>query len=195
MRFPDRVFDTSREPRTVAELLAAEQAGEHRGLLPFWGHRPRQDGTLGPSCLSQWWLAPSTVDGLVFATAEHRMMWGKARLFGDGAAATAIRAAPDPATAKQLGREVTGYDHDTWVAHRVDIVLDANRAKFGQHPDLADYLTGTGDAVLVEAAPNDAVWGIGLAADDPRFGDPARWPGLNLLGFALMTVRAELAGA
>lgn len=38
----------------------------------------------------------------------------------------------------------------------------------------------------------DAVWGIGLAADDPRAQDPEQWPGRNLLGFALMRVRAEL---
>jgi predicted NAD-dependent protein-ADP-ribosyltransferase YbiA (DUF1768 family) len=38
------------------------------------------------------------------------------------------------------------------------------------------------------------VWGIGLAADDPRAADPLAWDGLNLLGFALMEVRAELAG-
>jgi predicted NAD-dependent protein-ADP-ribosyltransferase YbiA (DUF1768 family) len=46
--------------------------------------------------------------------------------------------------------------------------------------------------VLVEASPVDAIWGIGLAADDPRASQPAQWPGLNLLGFALMAVRARL---
>lgn len=37
------------------------------------------------------------------------------------------------------------------------------------------------------------VWGIGMAADDPHASTPSRWRGLNLLGFALMAVRAELA--
>jgi predicted NAD-dependent protein-ADP-ribosyltransferase YbiA (DUF1768 family) len=32
-----------------------------------------------------------------------------------------------------------------------------------------------------------------LAADDPDAAHPARWRGLNLLGFALMEVRARLA--
>jgi predicted NAD-dependent protein-ADP-ribosyltransferase YbiA (DUF1768 family) len=39
----------------------------------------------------------------------------------------------------------------------------------------------------------DRIWGIGLAADDPRAEEPARWRGLNLLGFALMEARGRLA--
>lgn len=38
----------------------------------------------------------------------------------------------------------------------------------------------------------DRIWGIGLAADDDRALDPARWRGLNLLGFALMEARERL---
>lgn len=37
--------------------------------------------------------------------------------------------------------------------------------------------------------PVDWIWGAGLAADDPRVLNPAEWPGINLLGFALMKVR------
>ncbi|SEQ87616.1 hypothetical protein SAMN05216481_11865 [Streptomyces radiopugnans] len=46
--------------------------------------------------------------------------------------------------------------------------------------------------MLVEASPLDRIWGIGLAADDERASDPARWRGLNLLGFALMAARERL---
>ena len=38
-----------------------------------------------------------------------------------------------------------------------------------------------------------SLWGIGLAGDDERASSPSRWKGLNLLGFALMDVRDELA--
>ena len=37
----------------------------------------------GSSCLSQWWPARFEADGEAFASAEHYMMWRKARLFGD----------------------------------------------------------------------------------------------------------------
>jgi ribA/ribD-fused uncharacterized protein len=46
--------------------------------------------------------------------------------------------------------------------------------------------------VLVEASPQDRVWGIGRAADDEQAASPARWLGLNLLGFVLMEVRQQL---
>lgn len=85
-----------------------------------------------------------------------------------------------------------GFDEARWLAHRFDLVVEGNFAKFTQHPDLLRFLLSTGDRVLVEASPVDAIWGIGLAANDPQSADPARWQGLNLLGFALMVVRDRL---
>lgn len=72
--------------------------------------------------------------------------------------------------------------------------MAGSAAKFGQDAALRSYLVGTGTRVLVEASPLDRVWGIGLAADDPRAADPAAWRGLNLLGFALMEARDRLSG-
>ncbi len=74
-------------------------------------------------------------------------------------------------------------------------VVAGNLAKFSQHEQLRRYLTGTGERILVEASPLDRIWGIGLTRADPDAGDPANWRGLNLLGFALMRVRAELRTA
>lgn len=162
-------------------------------FLFFWGHQPNRDGSIGRSCLSQWWPAPFELDGRTFATAEHYMMWGKAMLFDDEASATRILAAEHPKQAKDLGRGISGFDDVRWVAHRYDIVVAGNLAKFGQHAELRDFLLGTGDRVLVEASPLDAVWGIGIGADDPRAADPASWPGQNLLGRALGDVRTALA--
>jgi ribA/ribD-fused uncharacterized protein len=121
------------------------------------------------------------------------MMAEKARLFGDHAVAARVLAAAKPGEAKALGRQVAGFDSSLWDAARFGIVVAGNQAKFSQHPALRDFLLGTGERVLVEASPVDAVWGIGLAADHPHLEQPARWPGLNLLGFALMQVRYQLA--
>jgi ribA/ribD-fused uncharacterized protein len=177
---------------SVEELRAAVAGGARPEFLFFWGHRPRRDGTLGPSCLSQWWPAEFEVDGRRFASAEHWMMWHKAEMFDDHDMAGRILAAATPAEAKKLGAQVRGFDSAAWEAERFAVVVAGNRAKFGQHPELAAYLRGTAPRVLVEASPVDRIWGIGLAADDERAADPAGWQGLNLLGFALMQVRDQL---
>lgn len=179
-------------PRTVDDLLALRRSGGRIKYVFFWGHRPQHDGSIGTGCLSQWWPSAFTVDGVRFATAEHYMMWRKALLFGDGEAAGRIVAARHPREAKMMGRGVRGFDDETWAVRRYGIVVDASVAKFGQHAELCKFLAGTGERVLVEASPTDRVWGIGLAATDDRAADPARWRGLNLLGFALMEARARL---
>ncbi|MFC0626579.1 NADAR family protein [Kribbella deserti] len=176
-------------PRSVAELIASGR----RDFVHFWGETPRSPGVLDESCLSQWWRAPFTVDGLVYPTAEHWMMAAKARLFGDAEAETKILAAGHPREAKDLGRTVRGFDRERWLEHRVPIVAEGNLHKFGQHHDLRAFLRGTGDRILVEASPVDLIWGIGHAADQPGASDPTQWRGLNLLGFALMAVRDRLA--
>lgn len=143
--------------------------------------------------MSQWWEAAFSEDGKVFGSAEHYMMAHKAWLFGDEETAARILAAAHPSEAKALGRRVRGFDEDRWAAHRFEIVVRGSIAKFGQHPELRDFLLSTRERVLVEASPNDRVWGIGLAASDERAASPATWQGLNLLGFALMAARDALA--
>jgi nicotinate (nicotinamide) nucleotide adenylyltransferase len=48
--------------------------------------------------------------------------------------------------------------------------------------------------MLVGASPDDPVWGIGLAASDPRAQSFDSWKGENLLGKVLMRVRDRLKG-
>ncbi|UQA92807.1 NADAR family protein [Streptomyces halobius] len=180
-------------PRSVEELRAAVAAGQRVKYVFFWGHAPRRDGSLGPSCFSQWWPSPFTVDGIEYATAEHWMMAGKARLFGDAEAERRAIAAPHPEQAKSVGRTVRGFDDAIWQPRRFDLVVEGSVHKFGQDPALREFLLGTNSRVLVESSPLDRIWGIGLAADDERAEDPARWRGLNLLSFALMEARQRLA--
>ena len=180
------------QARSREELAALMAAGAQPKWLMFWGHQPQQDGSIGAGSLSQWWPSPFTVDGVEYVTAEHWMMAGKARLFGDEASVPSILAAATPAEAKNLGRLVRGFDDESWRAARFELVVAGNVAKFGQDPALRGYLLGTANRVLVEASPRDQVWGIGLGAANDRATDPSRWRGLNLLGFALMEARARL---
>ncbi|MFJ3897770.1 MULTISPECIES: NADAR family protein [unclassified Streptomyces] len=173
-------------------LISQVRAGAKVKYLHFWGHRPRPDGRVGASCLSQWWPSPFTVDGVTYATAEHWMMAGKARLFGDGDALARVLAAGHPSQAKKAGRLVRGFDEEVWARERFGIVVEGSLRKFSADAELRGFLLGTGERVLVEASPVDRVWGIGLAADDVAAGDPERWRGPNLLGFALMAARGVL---
>jgi ribA/ribD-fused uncharacterized protein len=179
-------------PLSTADLLDGLSRKKRYKYVFFWGDTPRRDGQVDASCLSQWFHAPFTVDGVRYLTAEHWMMAGKARLFGDREAEQAVIAAGHPQRAKAIGRQVNGFDTETWQQNRLALVVEGNVHKFEQNDALRDFLLGTKDRVLVEASPVDRIWGIGLAADDDRAEHPAQWRGLNLLGFALMRARAQL---
>ena len=63
---------------------------------------------------------------------------------------------PSPASIPPPSRTSSGS------SARFEIVVAGNVAKFGQNPALAKLLLDTGDRVLVEAAPRDRIWGIGM---------------------------------
>ncbi|MBP2295647.1 NADAR family protein [Azospirillum rugosum] len=142
--------------------------------------------------LSQWHPSPMTVAGRRYLCAEHYMMHAKALLFGDAETAALILDEPEPVRQKSLGRRVRGFAEPVWEGARHAIVVTGSLAKYSQNPDLLAILLATGNTRLVQASPIDRVWGIGLAADDPRAADPAQWRGLNLLGDILTEVRDAL---
>lgn len=131
-----------------------------------------------------------TEGGVTYQWAEQYLMARKAALFGDEVTRRAILAARTPGECKALGRRVSPYDDARWAAERFGAAVDMLRLKFGQNARLRAALLGTGEAELVEAAPNDRVWGVGFSEQDAP-GARQAW-GANLLGRALMAVRAEL---
>ena len=144
---------------------------------------------------SQFHPSNFVVGGLTYICAEQYMHAEKARLFGDVAMVERIMKSDSPHEHKLMGGQVAGFEQDDWDAHRIAIVTDGNRAKFGQNAGLRRRLLDTGDAILAEANPKDYIWGIGLAEHDPAALDPANWEGQNLLGEILMAVREELSAA
>lgn len=181
-------------PLDLDSLRARHANGEHFDYVFFWGHRASVN-SVDQHCLSQWFAAGFTLDGVHYPTAEHFMMAEKARLFGDAVIRDRILADADPGRVKALGRKISGFDEARWQQERFDIVVRGSLAKFSQNPALAAYLQATGDAVLVEASPYDAIWGIGMAEFIDGADDPQHWLGLNLLGFALMAARQQLREA
>jgi ribA/ribD-fused uncharacterized protein len=177
---------------TLENVIDAFRRGEKQSFLFFWGHRPRPDGVITETCLSNWWESAFTVERAVYPTSEHWMMAEKARLFNDDKALQAILKSKTPGEAKKLGRGIKNFDAALWDAHKYRIVCEGNFHKFSQHEPLKNFLLKTGSKILVEASPVDAIWGIGIAKDHATIHDPTTWQGENLLGFALMTVRDKL---
>lgn len=160
----------------------------------FFSHKPNSINT---HIYSQWWQC-NIVDKVnnidhTFVSAEQLMMYKKAILFKDYETANLILKSNNQAEIKKLGRKVSNFNSSVWDKHKFNIVTKGNLLKFSQNKDLKKALLSTKDNILVEASPYDKVWGIGLDASQAAITDPSEWPGENLLGKALMEVRAKLS--
>ncbi|KAK7705196.1 60S ribosomal protein L19B [Diaporthe eres] len=165
------------------------------GPIYFWRETEEPYGWM-----SQWYayeMRDGSDNTIVYPTAEHYMMYQKARLFNDNKVAGEVLAGSElhPRKIKTLGRKVVGFDEATWVAERERIVQEGTWLKMTEpahdgQVNLGELLLATGDRELVEASPYDQVWGVGFRAKDAER-NRERW-GLNLLGKALMAVRERL---
>lgn len=142
--------------------------------------------------LSNWYLSDFTVDGTAYSSMEQYMMYQKAILFQDAAAAQQILSTANVGKIKALGRSVQGYDDIIWSGLRQMIVYNGLLEKFRQNEELRSRLLATSPNILAECAVQDRIWGIGLSMKDDKRFDLSQWRGQNLLGFSLMCVRAAL---
>ncbi len=150
----------------------------------------RQGDTYG--CFSNFYPVRFEVDGVRYVHSEQFIMYQKAKLFNDHETARAIIHTSNPARVKALGRRVSPYVDEEWVAKRKELVLPGIHAKFDQNYTIREILLGTGDSILAECSPSDCVWGIGLPVYSQKIYYPRMWEGTNLLGELLMEVRTQL---
>ncbi len=148
----------------------------------FWQERP----------FSQWSPSKFIVDGVEYTHAEQYMMAEKARFFGDNETLVEIMKAQTPAEQKALGRAVKNFDSNKWAPEALRVVYRGNYEKFKQNPKMRDKLFATEGTTLVEASPEDRIWGIGLGVKDPRCYEREHWQGKNQLGDILTRVRDDL---
>jgi ribA/ribD-fused uncharacterized protein len=130
------------------------------------------------------------------------MMVHKALLFGDESIARQVLAiqSTDPSdlrTVKGLGRKVKHFDDKRWDESKKRIVMEGNLHKFRPKGEAREALLGTGDKILMESSPNDAVWGIGMHKKNAltlleKAEEEPKWRGQNLLGEILMQIRDML---
>ena len=141
---------------------------------------------------SNWYPSQFEWNGILFSRGEQYMMYRKAMLFGDIEIANKILQTDVPFEQKALGRKVRNYNDDIWSQVRFDIMVVGLYEKFSQNPNLKEVLLSTVGTKMVEANPNDRIWGIGLSASDPRAQNEETWLGQNLLGEVLDKVRDML---
>lgn len=183
-----RTLNLQKTISSLEELIMNIDQGKVFNYLYFWGHQKSKSG-ISKSCMSQWYEAPFTHNNTPYPTAEHYMMAEKARLFNDTETEKEILSTTNPRIAKQLGRKIKNFNENKWLENRRRIVIEANQHKFLQNPELRSFLISTHEQILVEASPNDSIWGIGLSVDQEEIKNPHKWCGQNLLGFSLMQVR------
>lgn len=123
---------------------------------------------------------PHTGRTTTYPSKEHALMAHKTVTHDEH---ESIRTAKDPKTAKARGRRVAL--RADWDAVKLGVMVEILRHWYAANPDRAAQLVATGDALILEDSPTDAIWGI-------RTRD-GRLAGTNLLGRAHMAVRAELA--
>ena len=145
--------------------------------------------------LSSWWPVYMTYKGTVYRNAYQAIMAGLAEYFGKEDLAVTIRDTEQPEDISLDMEMLPEATQDTWDAKLRELVLSVTQEKFTAHPELAERLVQTGDALLGAVPPEDptdTLLGIGLALENPGVNDPRKWTGQNVYGKALEEVRESI---
>jgi len=125
---------------------------------------------------------------------EKAVMLCKAAAMGDVATYGEIAKARSPDVAKRLGRQIAGFEEDIWASIVCSVAFHVVHQKFSKTPELRKHLLkGLNGEVqptlFAEMTERDAIWGTGMDWQDPRAKNPSKWPGTNILGWALTEAR------
>lgn len=120
-----------------------------------------------------------------FVHNEQFMMAGKSTIFGDFETLPRIMQQTDPQRVKDLGKEVAGFEQETWDSSNVLLVAIGAYYKFTQHDDLFEFMVEHQGLRFVEGSPKDKLWGVKMRWDDPKIENPDNWRGQNRLGQSL----------
>jgi hypothetical protein len=146
------------------------------------------------SIYSQWYTTPNQFEenGITYTNAEKYMMCKKAEVFGAHDILFEMLKTDNPRVIKQLGRAISNFTDEKWDKHKMDVVTQGNVLKFDQNPNLLEILREHKDKIIVEASPQDPIWGIGMHWDNDLILNEKNWKGQNLLGECIMRARTIL---
>ena len=95
----------------------------------------------------------------------------------DYASFQALSALEDPADLKTRGKLITGFNETVWQQVVCSVALAVTSWKFTHVHVFRQLVLRHGRPIFAEASPTDALWGIGVSADDSRALSPHAWPG------------------
>lgn len=130
-----------------------------------------------------------------FTSTEQGFMYFKALYFEDYTKADEIyNTLNNPGKCRRLGRQVEGYDEESWSKIRYSVFEDLIYQKYLQDKELQRQLLAPefDGKLFVEASPIDKIWGIGMDENNPNLLDESKWLGLNYLGRIITNVRARI---
>lgn len=119
-------------------------------------------------------------------------MYCKTGRFHDTTAQQLILATKDPKEQKRIASRAKGFDGQSWDKIKSQVVVAGSIAKFGQNTKLRNLLLDARERLLVEAASEDRIWGIGFTANEAMIPQNRKHWGENRLGRALMEARKHL---
>lgn len=151
-----------------------------------------EQGEINASCMNMKYIAPFDVGEDHYVSAEHYYLAEKAKIAGDFKSRELIKKATEPAEFRMLEREIENLNPVTWDEVKYAIALVGNYHKFWNNMALKKYLMTTEQKILAYTDSEDLIWGTGLDIDHEDAEDPSKWPGQNLLGFAIMELRDHL---
>jgi hypothetical protein len=142
------------------------------------------------SPLSNFYPAKMEKESIVYNCVEQFYCSQRAAYFKDEIARQKILSTSNPVEQKRT--KVIGLNEKEWQNNKAqEVMREGLIMKFTQNPTLWTYLMNTENRNLIEANPNDALWGAGLSRNNPKILDPKNW-GTNLLGKLLEEIRCKL---
>ena len=145
------------------------------------------------SPFSNFFPALFKLNGSTYSCVEQYYQARKAAECGDYQAEMDIMMCDDPAQMFAIGHQVK-TDANKWTeGKRLSVMREALLAKFTQNDYLRDVLLSTSGKTLVECAPRDTFWGIGVGLKQAMKTPSVQWPGRNELGKVIMETREKLS--
>ncbi len=178
--------EKARQQMTLASLLQDLEDGKEYEFHPFWSSGP----------LSLQSSHPFEINSRTWPTAQHFVSGRLAQLTGNKQAFDRIMSKNDSAHAARMFLELLNVENpnklNLWREKRYEVLVRCTFWKALKNEEALRYLLSTGKQILVATSKYNDTFGAGIGRDSSDLKFPQRWPGQNLLGFALMESRKKL---